>query len=195
MAVVLDEFTAAISRTVFTKPPDTARQYSALPRAIVNYTIQDGAISAKPVNDTQELEIECILDPTFAYRLVDVTVDLVQDVANNWTNRPYLELTNLIRNLPVGQRQRHPLALEDTTRVPTPVEMWIAIGGRQDRLPTYILQSVLAGFGPEFDFHATNQNVAVGAAGVLNCLFTFYEYEIEQAEYIALHYAAMTYAR
>ncbi len=195
MAVVADSFTATPTRTVFTKPPDQARQYTALPRAMVNFTILDGVISAKPVNDVQELEIECVLDPKFAYRLVDMSIDLVQDVANNWTARSYIEITNMIRNLPTGSRQRHSVVLEDTIRTPTAVEMWVAIGSRQDRLPTYILQSHAAGFGPEFDFHATNQNVAVGAAGTVNCLFSFWEYEIEQAEFVALHYATQVYSR
>lgn len=195
MAVVQDSFTASLSRTVFTKPPDPARQYSALPRALVNFVVNDGTISAKPLNDQQELEIECVLDPKFAYRLVDMSIDLVQDVANDWTSRAYLEITNMVRNLPTGSRQRHTIVLEDTIRVPTAVEMWIAIGSRQDRLPTYILQSHPGGFGPEFDFHATNQVAAAGAAGVVNAFFSFFEYEIEQAEYVALHYSTLTFNR
>lgn len=195
MAVVLDDFTAVETRTVFTKPPDFARQYSALPRALVNFTVNDGTISAKPINDSQELHISIDLDPKFAYRLVDLSVDVVQDVAKSWESRGFFEVTDRVRNLPVGTRQRYPIILDKGFRTPVPVEMWMAAKVRE-RLPTYVLQRIPASaVVNDVDFHATNQELPAGAAGVVNALFTFFEYEIEQAEFVALHYATLTYQR
>ncbi len=193
MAVVSDEFTAVQTRTVFTKPPDEARQYTALPRAMVNFTVNAGVVSAKPINDTQELEIHINLDDKFAYRIVDLAVDVVQDVAQGWTARGYLEVTDKVRNLPAGSRQRFPVTLDDAFRTPTPVQMWLA---RSVQPVTYIFQALPGGpVVNDVDFHATNQSAPAGAAGVVNALFTFFEYEIEQAEYVALHYATLTYQR
>jgi len=42
---------------------------------------------------------------------------------------------------------------------------------------------------------ATNSNVDVGAAGTVNFLATFLEFDIEQAQRFPLHWPFMTYAR
>jgi hypothetical protein len=194
MAVVQDEFTSTLTRTVFTKPADYVRQYSALPRAMVNYSINDGVISAKPINDQQELEIHCVLDPKFAYRLVDMACDVIQDVAAAWDPRGYIEVSDLVRNLPPGARQRMPMALDDITRTPTAVAGWALVRG-SSRYPAMVLQQLPGGIVNSFDFHATNQSDPAGAAGVVNSFFSFFEYEIEQAEYVALHYSTLTYQR
>ncbi len=107
MAVVLTSLSATLTRTVFIKPPDMVRQLTSLPRAIVNFNILNGTIDAKPVNDQQELIVGMTLPSEFAYRMLDMTVSLIQDVANDWSPRAYFELTNAIRNLEVGATERH----------------------------------------------------------------------------------------
>jgi len=195
MAVVLDSLNATLTRTVFVKPPDLVRQFTPLPRAIVNFNILNGVISAKPVNDQQELIIGVTLDGDFAYRMVDFTCSLLQDVANDWNPRGYLELTNALRNLQLGATQRHVLVLEDAIEIPTPVEMWIAT--ERAGLPRYVIQtpSAFPSASPVITFKATNQSAAVGVAGTVNFFMTFLEYDIEQAEYFALHYPTMVLER
>ncbi len=197
MAVVTTQLVATLSRTVFVKPPDVVRQFTAIPRAIVNFNILNGVIDAKPVNDSQELLVSFTLDPTFAYKLVDLSMSLVQDVANDWNVRGYLELTNAVRNLELGATERHAVILDDAIQTPGQSEMWIARMAAVHNLPRYVIQAPPGGGGaePVTVFRAVNQNAAVGAAGTMNFFLTFFEYEIEQAEFYALHYPVQVYER
>ncbi len=189
MAVVTDVLSSTITRTVFVKPPDQVRQFTPYPRAIINAHVFNGTVSVKPVNDQQDLQIGVVLDPKFAYRLMDVNIGLIQDVAFDWNNRAFIEVVNGIRNLALGAVQRHVIELEDVLDSSATGESWMS--GRL-RIPRYIIQSV-SKQTIFFNFFATNQNAAVGGAGSLNALFRFFEYEIEQAEYFALHYATLVY--
>ncbi len=190
MAVVTDVFVSTISRTVMVKPPDAVRQFTPFPRAIINAHVFNGVVSVKPVNDQQEMQIGVVLDPKFAYRLMDVNIHLIQDVAFDWNTLGFVEVVDGIRDLTDGAVERHAIAKVNVTDSTATGEMWVS--SSTERMPRYILQSV-RGRTIFFNFFATNQNAAVGAAGSLNSLFRFFEYEIEQAEYFALHYATLVY--
>lgn len=192
MAVVLVSLTATLSRTVFVKPPDELRQYTAIPRAIVNFNILNGVIDAKPLNDTEELIIGIGLDGNFAYRWVDLNFSLIQDAANDWLNRAYIEVTNGIRNLEASATQRHVVTLDDLTRIPVPTEMVAArapAGQSVSDLPRYVIQTNPPGStsSPVITFKATNNTAAAALAGTCNFFASFYEYDIEQAEAFVLN--------
>ncbi len=189
MAVVTDVLDSTIARTVLVKPPDAVRQFTPYPRSIINAHVFNGAVSVKPVNDQQELVVSVVLDPKFAYRLMDVNIHLIQDVAFDWNNLAFIEIVNGIRNLTSGAVERNVVELEDVLDSTATGEMWIS--GRL-RIPRFIIQAT----GDDtifFNFFATNQNAAVGGAGSLNSLFRFFEYDLEQAEYFALHYATLVH--
>ncbi len=197
MAVVLVNLVATVSRTVWIKPPDEVRQWSAWPRALLNFNILNGVIAAKPVDDQEELTVSIVLQTNLAYKLVDFNASLIQDVAQDWEPNAYLEVTNGIRNLVAGATQRHRVQLHDMVRTPVPSEMWIAghsSNGPTD-LPRYVIQSTSAGNSPVIAFKATNQQAAVGAAGTMNFFCSFWEYDIEQAEGLPLHFGVQTYHR
>ncbi len=183
-----------LTRTVFTKPADVLRQYTSIPRAIVNFTLANTTIALKPATDQQELELTIPLDPQFAYRLVDFNVWVTQDTANDWNDIAYLEVFNGVRNLPAGTVMRHPVQIDDALRINAPTEMWMArfeTGAR----PAYVIQTGPAGGVAIVRFEATNQNTAAAASGSIGCMITFYEFEIEQAEYVNLHWPALAYNR
>ncbi len=187
MAIVTVSLVATLSRTVFVKPPDLLRQFTAIPRAIVNFNILNGVITAKPINDDEELTISMILPTTFAYRWVDLNWSLSQDVANSWLNRSYLEITNGIRNLAGGATQRHVITNDDLIQIPGGTEMIAArapSAGSVSDIPRYVIQSNPPGSGnaPIVTFKSTNQTDPAGAAGTSNFFASFFEYDIEQAE-------------
>ena len=198
MAIVLDALATVGSRTVFITPPDFVKQYTTIPRAMVNFSLNEAAISAKPLNDQQELNVSIVLNPTFAYRWVDMEAALSQDVANDWRATAYVELTNALRGLPIGATQRHVMNITDYTRIPAGGtgggEAWgIRALGSIESLPRYIIQRNLQ--DPVISFKATNIGTAAGAAGTFSCFFSFWEYEIEQAEAFPLHFAEAMWAR
>ena len=198
MAVVLDSLLATRRRTVFVKPPDMVRQYTAIPRAIVTFNILNGVISAKPLNDTAELIISILLDSDFAYRWIDLVFSLTQDTAFDWNARAYMELTNAIRNLEISATQHHPVVLDDVTVVPGPSERLMARGQEfVTTIPRYIIQTpaINPAATPVVTFKASNTNVAAAAAGTTNFLASFYEYDIEQVEMYPIHYGGLTLSR
>ncbi len=199
MAVVLDSLSGEFSRTVFIKPPDTVRGLTSMPRAIVNFNILNGVISAKPLNDTQELIVGITLPGNLAYRFLELSWSLIQDVANDWLPVAYMEVTNAIRSLGVGATQRHAIVLSDTTRIPTPVEMWIATSRSVTpvSMPRYIFQTNPRGSpgSPVVTFKASNQTAAAGLAGTMNFYCSFLEFDIEQVELYPTFWPSNVYAR
>ncbi len=192
MAVVLDVFASVFSRTAFIKPPDLQREWTAMPRALVNFTV-DGVLSAKPLNDSQEVNVSIVLPREFAYRWLSANVFIVQDVAIAWTNGTYLEVLDGVRGLPVSTVQRWPLlAGQAFERIPTATPMLI---WRWDEVvPTDVLQA-RNGISPTIVFKATNQAVSAGAAGEFNATFSLLEFDIEQAQRFPMHWPQMVYNR
>ena len=195
MAVVLDSLNATLTRTVFLKPPDMQRELTPIPRAIVNFNILNGVISAKPDSDQQELIIGVTLDGSFAYKMVDLSWSLIQDVADNWTPRAYIEVTNGIRNLELGATQRHPLLVEDMDRIPTLSEMWVIRVSPEMAMPRYVIQARTAAATPVITFKASNSSTSAAAAGTTNFFCSFFEFDIEQVERYPMHFALQVYPR
>ncbi len=190
MAVVSDQFGSTFARTSFIKRPDPTRMFTAEPRAIITFNIFNGTISAKPVNDTQNLVIALDLPVAFAYRMIELNCVLTQDVANDWERGVFLEATNAIRTLEAGSVQRHPGNSISTVRRNL-TGMWLI----DLDVPRYIMQAVRPGIAVTMTFEASNNNATVGAAGVVNFYASFFEYEIEQAIMYPIHYPALTLGR
>ena len=104
-----------------------------------------------------------------------------------------IQTQNAVRNLPPGQTQRHIVDLVDGFLAAENSEMWVGILD-DDAAPHYILQP-LKNQIVTFRFLATNQTAAAGAAGVVSCFLSFFEYEIEQAEQFELHWPGLALQR
>jgi len=138
--------------------------------------------------------VRVTLDPEFAYRIVDFNMHITQDVANSWNPRGYMEVFNGIRNLPAGSVERHPFILEFALRINAPVEMWMARWLAAGD-PNYIIQAAPVGSLAQISFETTNQSAPAAAAGTFGCMITFFEFDIEQAEFFAVHTPQLVYDR
>lgn len=194
MAVVTDSPTALFSRTPFIKPPDLEREWTAMPRSIVNFALTGSVISIKPINDQQELIISIDLPAEFCYRWLTSTVFVIQNNARDWSDRSYVEITNGVRGVALGNMQEWPMVNEFVDKIPSSSEAWIARGGSDTRLPTDILQAI-RGVAPTITFKASNIGAPAGTAGTMNCLFTFLEFDIEQAQRFPIHWPTNILAR
>ncbi len=196
MAIVVDQFVAVISRKVFETPPPQSLAYTAIPHAIVRFSLNEVAISAKPVNDSQELTISISLPRNFAHQLLELNASLTQDVANNWTSRSYLEITNGMGNdVPTGQTNRWAFVNEDINRIPGGGEGFITRWLGVNSVPRHIIEANTPVATPVISFKVSNQNVAVGAAGTFSFWLTFMEFEIEQVRRFGVHFPIPTYSR
>lgn len=190
MAVVDDQFVSTFTRTSFIKRPDPTRMFTSEPRAMVNFNVFAGTVSAKPVNDQQSVAVAIDLPIAFAYRMIELTCTVSQDVAPDWERGCFLEVTNGIRALEAGSVQRHATNSIATIRRTT-TGMWIV----NLDVPRYIIQSVRPQITPTITFEATNNNAGVGAAGVINFFASFFEYEIEQSIMYPVHNPVLTLGR
>ncbi len=165
-----------------------------MPRSVTHHVVNLETLSAKPVNDQQDLLISIVMPVQFTYRMIQMNVTVTQDVADAWTsNGAYLEMINAMRGLPSGFLQRWSAVLDSRVAIPTAAGSWIARFD-QAAMPTEVIQA-RDGAAPTITFKATNQSAAAGAAGVVNASFTFLEYDIEQAQRFSLHWPQLVYNR
>ncbi len=191
MAVVSDPFVSAFTRTPIIKLPDPVRMFTAQPRAIANFNVQGGVLSAKPLNDQQNVIIAIDLPIQFAYRMIEMNVHFQQDVAGDWDPACLLDVVNGIRNLGgFGRRQLHPGIWVNTIRRNTQGIMAIDFP-----VPRYIMQAIAPSTAPTITFEASNNTAAAALAGTVDFLATFYEYEIEQVQMYPVHYPTLTLER
>jgi len=195
MAVVLMSLAAVRTRQVFIKPPDSLREFTSMPRALVQFHLDEAVIDLKGATDQEELVVAMDLDQEFAYRLVDFNASLTQDTANDWTATCYLELSSAHRATPAALGNRHPLTMNDTTRVPQGGEMWIARPLDRHAMPTYIIQSSAPASPTVITFKATNQNTAAAAAGTFSMYAAFLEFDLEQVQRFPVHWPQPIYDR
>ncbi len=194
MAVVTDSLVATLSRTTIVRAPDYIRELTAWPRAVTNFAILNGVLSAKPLNDQQTLLVSIVLPPSFAYKLVDFNASALQDVANDWDAFGMIEITNGYRQIEAGATQRHSIQIDKPNRGAN-AEAWIARPPVVEALPRYVIQAVAPGISPVIVFRVTNSTAAAGAAGTTNFLAAFYEYDIEQVQRFPMHFSPDTFPR
>ncbi len=185
-----------LSRKVFETPPPELIAFSAMPHAIVRFSINEAAISAKPASDQQELIVGIVLPTNFAYQLLELNASLTQDVARDWEPRSYLEITNGMGNdVATGQTNRWAFVNEDTNRVPSGGEMFITRWLGVNSVPRHIIEANSPVATPVISFKTSNQNANVGAAGTYSFWASFMEFEIEQVRRYGVHFPIPTYNR
>jgi len=186
------------TRTTFLTPPDVVRQTTAIPRAILNHSINADVLPAKPINDQLEIQIIMSLPTQFAYRMIGMTASADPTNAQDYGGSGYVEIQNALRPLPVGQAMRHAVQLTHVVKFVTPRTMWIARMDGDSKIPTYVLQSVVRSTGgavqPTVAFKFTNQQAAAALAGSFDFLCQFYEYDIEQVQLYPPLVPTLTYA-
>lgn len=177
MAIVTVNATATFKREPFIKPPDMQRMLTPLPRAIVTFLVNGQAVTAKPINDQEIVDIQVNLPIEFAYRMIDMDLRIRQDVAFAYQFGGELNTTSAIRGQ-VGITLSHPMIVIAETFSASPITQqghW-----KLSSVPTYIMQSPRAGIAPFMDFRVVNNSAPAGAAGSMNFYCRFYEYDIEQ---------------
>ncbi len=198
MALVNDSFVPTITRTVFLKPRDMVRELTPIPRALLNFSVAAAAVTLKAMNDTYRADVSIVLPFQFAYRLMELTQTINQDIANDYASVPFLAVLNGIRRIPQGTTVRFPWNLVDTFQVGAadpPVEANMIRPMDGSVRPTGILQSIVPRVSPTINFHTFNINTAAAAAGTLDFFASFLEYDLEQVERYPVHYPILTYDR
>lgn len=191
MSVVTDSFSMFGFRTPFIKIPDAPRMFTAMPRALFSFETLAGVVSAKPINDQQVLLMSMNLPTEFAYRMVELNISVLQDVATSWETVGHLEVTNGIRGSAQGLVTRHPVPIAGLPRRAV-MNMFLA---DMRPPPGYVIQATRPGVAPVMTFETTNVTDPAGAAGTVNFFASFMEYELEQVQIYPVHSPTLTYGR
>ncbi len=193
MAIVLTAFATAFTRVPFLKPPDSIRQFTAIPRATVAFITNAGVLPLKPINDQQKIQFAPILPTTFAYRLISAGVNVQLGASDDWNQQGELQITNAMRGQELGLTTRHTMDSNNGSTFST-------ITGNLNyffppmQMPTFVLQSLRQNVAAALDFRFGNDAAAASAAGVVNFFCFLYEYDIEQVQAYPPLIPQLTYA-
>ncbi len=184
MAIVDTIITATGSRQPFERPPQNVSLWSSIPRAIVHFSVVDGTLDAKPINDDQHLRISAALPGGFAYQLIQLAATVTQDVAFSWATSPLLRCVNWTTDL--GSTEHIVLSASDVHELVdasavVPV-ISLRLGPNQagafsfGRQPIYNTSGALASFSLLW----ANESDPAGAAGTVDFVMSFLEFDLTQ---------------
>lgn len=184
MAVVTDNLTFLSSYTPFERPPEAVTLYSLIPRGIRRFFFQDD-ISAKPVNDKQEVLLSATLPDAFAYSLARYDAVLTQDRAQDWNDANVLRLFNGIPGQPTGNAVEVLCNTQFVAVVGSVGNSNISHNVQLENFPAPFWSTIPG--APSFRARWINNNATVAAAGFLQCHADFYEYDLVQAQRYWVH--------
>lgn len=189
-ALVSDAHTAEIAYTPYQRPPDAAALRTAIPRGLRSFVVRKAVLALKPVNDTELLSINAILAPGFGYVLNELHVNILQDRAAQFEANGMLVIADSSRALEDFD-YRIPLAFENYSNNGTNTQ---AMG---TRVPAGILPRtpVVPQSGSLVSMRFANLDATAAAAGTVNGLISFWEYDLEQLAWFAAHVAVSTATR
>ncbi len=154
--------------------------------------VPDETLEAKPINDTILLSMSFTLPGNFAYLLNEVHVNILGDTADDWEPKGILLLGSPSPQLK-GFIYRMSLPFLEINNSGTTAGL-----GRATQIGSGFLSRVPILPGREGAFSSlrfSNLAAAAGAAGLVNMLVSFWEYDLEQMQYFAAHSAANVVGR
>ncbi len=181
MAIVDTIPTLVVSRQPIERPPQWQTMWGAIPRAFIHFTLDGATLDAKPINDDQHLRISGVLAPGFAYQLVQIGMTIEQDVSSAWIARCIMRLVNWTPNAQHGAHMV--FALQDANEFAdaSAVSPVTVLGGLAG---SGIGRQII--FNPQggaisFSMLAVNETDPAGAAGTIDFIASFFEYDLTQA--------------
>lgn len=160
----------------FIRPPDAAILRSSVPRGLLTFASDEVAIAGKPVNDQYFLRFATALPQKYGHVLADLSMWFSVDTASDFDTTAMMQTED-----------NYPLAAENKMRYSFPLRINNIINGLpnvmldepQSRLPRAPIWTV-SGVQPTLVLSVVNNAAAVMAAGTASCLFSFWQYDLEQ---------------
>lgn len=189
-ALVSDVHEAEVAYTPYQRPPDWQALRTAIPRGLRSFVVRGATLAAKPVNDTMLLSIALTLPGGFGYVLNELSCNIVVDTADDWDGVGHWRVSQASRALD-GFDYRYPITFTNFSQ--NGVAKGVR-GTRYDNLP--IRTPILPGStGSTQSLSFVNLAAAVGAAGTVDAMLSFWEYDLEQLQYYFVHMASGVYSR
>ncbi len=184
MAIVDTIPTLAITRQPFETPAQYRTMWGSIPRGFLHFALNGATLDAKPINDDQHLRISGVLPAGFAYQFVQIGMTIEQDVATSWDARPIMRMVNWTPNSTAGVHLV--FVLEDADEFAdvgavSPVTVMRGLGesGSHPLGSQIIFRQDQAAIS--FSLLAVNETDPAGAAGTVDFLASFLEFDLTQA--------------
>lgn len=186
MAVVATTIAMTSTYRPFERPPEALTLWTAIPRGLQSFVVDGTALDAKPAADQQTLTLTATLPPNFGYVLMDYSVSIAQDAAENWADEMNLNLQNFYiapETLSLGISQ----TWTDTFPTQGPALGALSIANvRNTRhlagfpLPSFPMYAPVGASGILVRLSGHNDNADVATAGVVNAYIAFWQFDLEQ---------------
>lgn len=176
----------------YERPPDLSALWTAIPRGLRGFVVETGALAAKPVGDTQTLNLSATLPGNFAYVFAEIALTVRQDVMLNWSSEYSLNLQNFYQGGHLGLAMNYqfdftPFGLLTDGR---------GVGHNAiDQTPRSPMWAPRGTSGILIDISAFNPNGDVGAAGTVNAYISFWEFDLEQVRKFPINSPIPTHSR
>ncbi len=184
MAIVDDTPTLVITRQPFETPPQVRTMWSLIPRGFLHFALDGVVLQAKPINDDQHLRISGVLPQGFAYQFVQIGMTIEQDVASSWDARPVMRIVNWTPGVAHGAHMV--FVLEDADEFAdasavSPITVMRGIGEAGSHPMGHQIMFQPGRGQMSFSLLAVNETDPAGAAGTVDFLASFLEYDLTQA--------------
>ncbi len=149
-------------------------------------------LALKPVNDTELLSISGTLNPGFGYVLVEAHCNISQDTADDWDGFGQLRISQPSTALD-GFDYRMPIQFSNYSQDGVTKKIVATRGGgTYQLLHTPIVPPE---GGSTFSMSFANLAAAAAAAGVVDAVVSFWQYDLAQLQYFPVHVATGTFLR
>ncbi len=181
MAVVTQTLSPIRTYSPFEGLSEAKRLWSAVPRGLIRFD-QETSLTAKPVNDSYDLQITCSLPGGFAYLMSGLSFRIIVDTATDFDAVASFRLFNGLPNVIPGNTQFATFAMANVPNTvaldPTRVLNY-DLGDLKTWFPgPFARTEEAAGLSVLLNYH--NSAAAVQAAGSLFFHFQVYQYELNQ---------------
>lgn len=182
MAVVADTIAMVPTYLPYERFPDPQMLWSAVPRGLRGFIVDDVAISAKPNGDQQTLLLTGTMPIGFAYVFSEINLMVDQDVAAAWSDRYSVTLTGFHQGV-LEMSWKFAFAVQGIFPQVRKANADLST----DQLPRAPMWSRVAGSGIGIKIQSFNSGVPVGTAGTCSAYISFWEFDLEQARKFPLN--------
>lgn len=191
MAIVTTTIEMTPTYRPFERPPDAAALWTAIPRGLRGFVVENAVLDAKPLNDDQQLILTGVLPSNFAYIFAEISLRLLVDVAAAWDTEYTLILQDFYQGRPdlIGQWNFDFASsnLQSTARGQGHTAV--------QQVPKQPMWNPRDTPGIDINISTFNGTDPVGAAGNVWAFINFWEFDLEQAQKYPINTPFPTHAR
>ncbi len=156
-----------------------------------SFVVREAVLALKPINDTELLSVSWTLPAGFGYLLAEAHLNIVQDRAADWEGEGYLLLANSSQ-ANNNYDYKMPLQFRNMSNGGVSLDLRASRNNAGTLTRTPVVPGSL---GTLTSFRFSNLSATAAAAGVVNALCSFWEYDLEQLAWFPTHSATNVVGR